>query len=70
MMGNLWEWCLNKYDNPKAWNATKVDKSGQRVFRGGSWDNDPVYLRSSTRYRDSAVYWDFSIGFRLVQDSN
>jgi hypothetical protein len=69
MMGNLWEWCLNKYDNPTGLNATRVDKSGQRVFRGGSWDNDPVYLRSSTRYRDSAVYWDFSIGFRLAQDS-
>jgi hypothetical protein len=34
MSGNVWEWCLNEYENPK-----NVDLGGDaaRVVRGGSW---------------------------------
>lgn len=69
MVGNAFEWCLNEYENPKAWNATRIDKSGQRVIRGGSWDNSPEVLRSSFRFGSLADYRDNFIGFRLAQDS-
>jgi len=70
MMGNLWEWCLNEYENPKAWNATRIDKSGRRVIRGGSSSGVLLYLRSSTRTGSNAGDRASIFGFRLAQDSN
>jgi formylglycine-generating enzyme required for sulfatase activity len=42
LVGNVWEWCLNKRDHPK-----DIDLSGddRRVTRGGSWD----YVRNHAR---------------------
>jgi formylglycine-generating enzyme required for sulfatase activity len=66
MAGNVWEWCLNQYDQPM---DTEVGGDNRRVVRGGSW----LYLRVGARcaFRDYDVpggrYND--IGFRLVRDS-
>ena len=49
MVGNVWEWCLNKHENLKDRDATKIDESGRRVIRGGSWRDTPRPLRSSSR---------------------
>lgn len=39
MAGNVWEWCLNEYDDP---NQITIDGSDDaRVLRGGSWLSDP-----------------------------
>lgn len=35
MIGNLWEWCLNEYDNPS---EISVASDARRVLRGGSWE--------------------------------
>lgn len=69
MAGNVWEWCWNKYDKPKSKAALQIDKSGERVLRGGSWFNQPVDLRSSNRFRHLTVFRFFLVGFRLAQDS-
>jgi formylglycine-generating enzyme required for sulfatase activity len=68
MAGNLWEWCVNKFEKPKSRDATVIDKSdGQRVIRGGSWF-DPVFLRTSDRDMGDADDRGDFIGFRLAQD--
>jgi formylglycine-generating enzyme required for sulfatase activity/DNA polymerase III delta prime subunit len=68
MAGNVFEWCLNKYENPKARGATKIDKSGLRVLRGGSWTFRAEFLRASDRARYGADFRGSTIGFRLAQN--
>lgn len=54
MHGNAYEWCLD-------W-----DKSGSyRVMRGGSWDYDADYCRSSSRSSLTPSFGNSSRGFRL-----
>ncbi|MFM7315990.1 MAG: formylglycine-generating enzyme family protein, partial [bacterium] len=53
MHGNLWEWCY--------------DKSGIDNFaRGGSFNNDPINCRSTSRFINSPHFRSNSIGFRIV----
>ena len=76
MTGNVWEWvedCWHgNYDGApkdgKAWLAAQGGDCRRRVIRGGSWDNDPQDLSSTTRLRDNAVDWSGTIGFRLARD--
>jgi formylglycine-generating enzyme required for sulfatase activity len=68
MAGNVWEWC-QEHDLRDEPSATEIDNSGgQRVVRGGSWDDEPGLLRASVRYRYNAVNRGDTIGFRLAQD--
>ncbi|MEM6348653.1 MAG: SUMF1/EgtB/PvdO family nonheme iron enzyme [Bacteroidota bacterium] len=80
--GNVWEWCLDQYDasgpipsvnpNLKAGlqylrNTTYPNIQSMHVLKGGSFLDDPSYLRLS--YRTCAHAKDVfkSIGFRLAR---
>ena len=74
--GNVWEWVQDcSHENytgaptdGSAWLERGGGDCGQRVIRGGSWYNIPVFLRSSNRDWSHADYRSYNIGFRLAQD--
>jgi formylglycine-generating enzyme required for sulfatase activity len=64
MSGNLWEWCLNKY-NPLE--QVQADSSNDiRVVRGGSYRFNLVGASCSTRYNLDPAYGSGRYGFRVV----
>ncbi len=68
LSGNVWEWCLNRYDQPE---RIQPDTSGQaQVLRGGSWFVHAADARASRRGWDRPGYRDARIGFRLVSSAS
>ncbi len=71
LQGNVWEWVEDCYrgnlsgQTAAAW--TTGDCSSRRVLRGGSWGNDPQFLRSADRSRISPTVRDDDWGFRLAR---
>jgi formylglycine-generating enzyme required for sulfatase activity len=73
MHGNVWEWCEDdwhdNYENaPTDGSAWISDESNnnEKVLRGGSWVNLPVYCRSARRSYYDAGFDFFNDGFRVV----
>ena len=56
MMGNLWEWCQNWYDNDQSY----------KILRGGSWDSYQANARCAFRY-DQPSERDAGVGFRVAR---
>jgi len=63
LSGNVWEWCLNQYDQPK---QTKVGGEARRVLRGGSWYYNLDFARCAARNNSVPDNRSNFIGFRLV----
>jgi formylglycine-generating enzyme required for sulfatase activity len=63
MSGNVWEWCLNEYENPK---RRGVSGKARRSVRGGSWRNNQGNARCGYRNRNNPNRRYNNIGFRLV----
>jgi len=63
MTGNVWEWCQDRVD--KDYYTSKPSEN--RVFRGGAWYEQAVYLRTAYRHwrRPSHSYW--GLGFRIIR---
>jgi formylglycine-generating enzyme required for sulfatase activity/uncharacterized caspase-like protein len=72
MSGNVWEWCEDDWHdnyesappNGRAW----IDhpRAGSRIFRGGSWDDNPQSCRVSNRNGAGVKFRRGSVGFRLA----
>jgi formylglycine-generating enzyme required for sulfatase activity len=63
MSGNVWEWCLNRYDDL---HDTGVSQA-RRVVRGGSWNLNQYFARASYRSPNRPDDRGFSSGFRVVR---
>jgi formylglycine-generating enzyme required for sulfatase activity len=66
MSGNVWEWCLNEYVNPR-----RVDVSGwaSRAVRGGSFNYRQDFARSAYRFHFYPDLRYDCMGFRVVCSS-
>ncbi|HUT32377.1 MAG TPA: SUMF1/EgtB/PvdO family nonheme iron enzyme [Planctomycetota bacterium] len=69
MHGNVWEWCSDWHHLYEA--TTQSDpvgpaSGGYRVLRGGSWNDNPWFLRSAHRPRNTPDRRYYSFGFRLL----
>ena len=72
-IGNVWEWledCWhdNYVDAPADGTSWTSGDCSNRVTRGGSWLNDPRFLRSAHRKRLFNADRKYNVGFRVVRN--
>jgi sulfatase modifying factor 1 len=74
MMGNVWEWCSDRYDKEYYERSPSKDPQGpsegkNRVLRGGGWRSKDKGLRTTDRNDFIPTSKKFTdIGFRLAWD--
>lgn len=74
MSGNLWEWCEDTWHDTylgaptdgSAW--TLGGDPHRQVVRGGAWNFEDYFCRSSFRFWFNADYGNYSVGLRLARD--
>lgn len=73
MAGNAAEWVAdcwseNYRDAPRGGSAYTTPGCRERVLRGGSFNNDPRYLRSAARFKYEADVRFYTNGFRVARE--
>ncbi|WP_447601239.1 formylglycine-generating enzyme family protein [Nitrospira sp. Nam80] len=72
MAGNVSEWVADWFDpeyyrTKQDQNPTGPRQGQDKVFRGGSWNEDPEVARSAGRNAGGLDHWSYLIGFRCAQ---
>ncbi len=76
MHGNVWEWVEDVWHDSyqgaptdgSAWTDGEGENSSRnRVYRGGSWNFNPRYLRSADRNRYDPDIRINNLGFRVAR---
>ncbi len=72
MHGNVWEWCVDRYDEKLSGGTDPENTTGasDRVYRGGGWRGRPAYCRSANRYWFAPEFRYCSLGFRLARSQS
>ena len=70
--GNVWEWTEDCWNDsyrgaPTAGSAWESGDCSRRVLRGGSWFDEPGFLRSADRYGGTAGVRYYNDGFRVAR---
>ncbi len=73
MHGNVWEWTGSEWqdsydDRHEKESINYANDNARLAVRGGSWNDNALYLRSANRYRFTATLRGNVVGFRLAQD--
>ncbi|MBF0450118.1 MAG: formylglycine-generating enzyme family protein, partial [Candidatus Magnetomorum sp.] len=73
MSGNVYEWCMDTYDENAYRQHTKQnpiikpsEKNPYRVIRGGCWDSEAIYSKCNNRNNQSRNKRNRYTGFRIV----
>jgi formylglycine-generating enzyme required for sulfatase activity len=72
MTGNVWEWCsdwFQPYDSSDTLDPGGLETGERKIYRGGSWYNEPEALRSANRHGHAPKgNGGLNAGFRLVME--
>jgi formylglycine-generating enzyme required for sulfatase activity len=73
MLGNVWEWVQDWYDQNYYQHSPGADPQGpstgqHRVLRGNSWDSGSGGVRVSVRGWDEPDDRNYGSGFRCVRE--
>lgn len=73
MAGNVWEWCSTRQQEPAypfsvqdEWTAAYLAQPGERIVRGGAWDDDAPLIGCGVRRWHAPEVRLFYLGFRVV----
>jgi formylglycine-generating enzyme required for sulfatase activity len=72
LAGNVWEWVADRFGSYAKWPSPSPRgpaSGGQRVLRGGSWNDNPTSLRAAYRGRFEPEKRSDSLGFRCVREA-
>ena len=72
MHGNVWEWCSDFHSDALSGGTDPVGprRGSGRVYRGGSWGNDPGHCRSADRISRDPSYGNSYLGFRVARSQS